>query len=367
MKIYNNPNRKDWPKILARPTFEQASLEEKVSGILKDIKTFGDVAVKRFTAQFDKVDLDNAKVSSAELEAAIATVPEDLKQAIQQAKNNIEAFHTSQREPVQVVETMPGVKCWRKSVGIDKVGLYIPGGPAPLFSTILMLGVPAKLAGCQEIVLCTPPSKDGTVNPAILYTANLVGVTQIFKIGGVQAVGAMAYGTGTVPKVYKIFGPGNQYVTAAKQVVQRDGTAIDMPAGPSEVMVVADGSANPAFVAADLLSQAEHGVDSSVVLVVTNETLLKSIQRELDIQLAALPRREFAAKALENSCAIINDNVFDVVDIINEYAPEHLILSMESAAGVANDITNAGSVFIGHYSPESVGDYASGTNHTLPT
>lgn len=367
MKIYNNPVRKDWSTILARPTFESNTLEEKVTGILKDIKTFGDIAVKRFTTQFDNITLDTSKVSQIEMTTAIAEVPDELKNAIQQAKSNIEAFHLTQKDPVQLVETMPGVKCWRKSVGIDKVGLYIPGGTAPLFSTILMLGVPAKIAGCQEIVLCTPPGKDGKVNPAILFTANLVGVTQIFKIGGVQAIGAMAYGTENVPKVYKIFGPGNQYVTAAKQVVQRDGLAIDMPAGPSEVMVVADSSANPAFVAADLLSQAEHGVDSQVVLVATNEVIVRKVQVELEKQLAALPRREFASKALENSCIIINDNVFDVVDIINEYAPEHLILSMESAAGLANDITNAGSVFIGHYSPESVGDYASGTNHTLPT
>ena len=367
MKIYNNPARKDWSKILARPTFERNSLEEKVTGILKDIKTFGDVAVKRFTTQFDQVTLETAKVTSEEITEAIANVSTELKTAIEQAKSNIEAFHLAQKEPIQVIETMPGVKCWRKSVGIDKVGLYIPGGTAPLFSTILMLGVPAKIAGCQEVVLCTPPGKDGKVNPAILFTAHLVGVTQIFKIGGVQAIGAMAYGTETVPKVYKIFGPGNQYVTAAKQVVQRDGLAIDMPAGPSEVMVVADSSANPAFVAADLLSQAEHGADSQVVLVATNELVVKGVQAELTKQLAALPRRELAAKALDNSCTIINDNVFDVVDIINEYAPEHLILSIESAAGIANEITNTGSVFIGHYSPESVGDYASGTNHTLPT
>lgn len=367
MKIYNNPDRKDWPKILARPTFERNSLEEKVTGILKDIKTFGDIAVKRFTTQFDQVTLETSKVTNEEITEAIANVSPELKAAINQAKSNIEAFHIAQKEPVQIIETMPGVKCWRKSVGIDKVGLYIPGGTAPLFSTILMLGIPAKIAGCQEVVLCTPPGKGGKVNPAILFTAHLVGVTQIFKIGGVQAIGAMAYGTETVPKVYKIFGPGNQYVTAAKQVVQRDGLAIDMPAGPSEVMVVADSSANPAFVAADLLSQAEHGADSQVVLVATNESVVKGVQAELAKQLAALPRKEFAAKALENSCTIINDNVFDVVDIINEYAPEHLILSIEAAAGIANDITNAGSVFIGHYSPESVGDYASGTNHTLPT
>ncbi len=367
MKIYNNPARKDWPNILARPTFESAALEEKVTGILKDIQTFGDIAIKRFTTQFDKVTLETSKVTKEEVATAIAEVAPELKAAIQQAKSNIETFHLAQKESPQVIETMPGVKCWRKSVGIDKVGLYIPGGTAPLFSTILMLGVPAKIAGCQEIVLCTPPGKDGKVNPAILFTANLVGVTQIFKIGGVQAIGAMAYGTQTVPKVYKIFGPGNQYVTAAKQVVQRDGLAIDMPAGPSEVMVVADSSANPAFVAADLLSQAEHGADSQVVLVATNTAVVEGVQAELAKQLAALPRREFAAKALANSCTIINDNVFEVVDIINEYAPEHLILSIESAAGVANDITNAGSVFIGHYSPESVGDYASGTNHTLPT
>lgn len=367
MKVYNNPNRKDWPGILERPTFESVSLEEKVAGILKDIQTFGDLAVKRFTSQFDKVELDNPKVGLTEIEEAIAQVPEALKKAIQQAKSNIETFHLAQKEPIQEVETMPGVRCWRKSVGIQKVGLYIPGGTAPLFSTILMLGVPAKIAGCKEIVLCTPPGKDGKVNPAILYTAHLVGVTQIFKIGGVQAIGAMAYGTDTVPKVYKIFGPGNQYVTAAKQMVQRDGIAIDMPAGPSEVMVVADGSANPAFVAADLLSQAEHGADSQVVLLATNESILKGVQKELASQLAALPRREFAAKALENSCAIINDNAFDILDMINEYAPEHLILSIESAEGMASGVDNAGSVFIGHYSPESVGDYASGTNHTLPT
>jgi len=367
MKIYNNPDRKDWPNILARPTFESVSLEETVGGILKDIQTFGDIAIKRFTKQFDKVDLASPKVESAEIQSAIAKLPTELKEAIKQAKSNIEKFHLAQKETVEEIETMPGVKCWRKSVGIDKVGLYIPGGTAPLFSTILMLGVPAKIAGCKEIVLCTPPSKDGSINPAILYTAHLVGVTKIFKIGGVQAIGAMAFGTETVPKVYKIFGPGNQYVTAAKQVVQRHGLAIDMPAGPSEAMVVADSSANPAFVAADLLSQAEHGVDSHLVLVATNEKVVKGIQAELSKQLAALPRKELAAKTLENSCTIINDNVFDVVDIINEYAPEHLILSIEAAEGVANDVTNAGSVFIGHYSPESVGDYASGTNHTLPT
>jgi histidinol dehydrogenase len=367
MKIYNNPARKDWATILKRPTFESNALEDKIQIILKEIQQFGDEAIQRFTLQFDKIDLKNAKVSAPEIDAAIQLVPTTLQNAIQQAKNNIHAFHAAQQVPVQTIETMPGVKCWRKSVGIDKVGLYIPGGTAPLFSTILMLGVPAKIAGCKEIILCTPPDKEGKVNPAILYTAHLVGITQIFKIGGVQAIGAMAYGTQSVPKVHKIFGPGNQYVTAAKQMVQKAGLAIDMPAGPSEVMVVADSSANPAFVAADLLSQAEHGPDSQVVLVATNASIIEAVQKELDSQLAALPRRAFAQKALDNSCAIINDNVFDVLDIINEYAPEHLILSIEAAEGLANEVTNAGSVFIGHYSPESVGDYASGTNHTLPT
>ena len=367
MKIYQQPDRSDWVSILARPVFDSSDLEEKVGAILQTVRREGDAAVRRFTKQFDGADLAESRVGTAEIDAAVANLDESLKDAIRQAKANITAFHERQRETVEVVETMPGVQCWRKSVGIDKVGLYIPGGTAPLFSTILMLGIPAKLAGCQEIVLCTPPAEDGSVHPAILFTAHLVGVTRIFKIGGVQAIGAMAYGTESVPRVYKIFGPGNQYVTAAKQLVQRDGLAIDMPAGPSEVMVVADGSANPAFVAADLLSQAEHGVDSQVVLIASNRDVVQNVQGELDRQLALLPRRSFAAKALENSCAIVQENVFEVVDLINTYAPEHLILSLEAAEGIANDITNAGSVFIGHYTPESVGDYASGTNHTLPT
>ncbi len=367
MKIHIQPNRKDWPTILQRPTFESRSLEEKVLGILETIKKSGDAAVKAYTLQFDRVELADFEVKKAAIDLATATLNEDLKNAIRQAKKNIETFHTAQQEPVQEIETMPGVRCWRKSVGIQKVGLYIPGGTAPLFSTILMLGVPAKLAGCKEIILCTPPGKDGQVHPAILFTAQLVGITKIFKIGGVQAIGAMAYGTDSVPKVYKIFGPGNQYVTAAKQVVQRDGIAIDMPAGPSEVMVVADDTANPAFVAADLLSQAEHGVDSQVVLLASDQSILAAVQKELTIQLAQLPRREFAAKALENSLAIVTNDAFEILDIINEYAPEHLILAMEAAEGIAHSVTNACSVFIGHYSPESVGDYASGTNHTLPT
>lgn len=367
MKVYNNPDKTDWPKILARPAFERKSLDEKVMGILKDIQSFGDIAIKRFTLEFDKVNLKDFRVSASEIEAATVNLSDELKSAIQQAKKNIDTFHQTQKEPVTIVETMPGVKCWRKSVGIEKVGLYIPGGTAPLFSTILMLGIPAKIAGCKEIILCTPPAKYGKVHPAILYTAKLVGVTKIFKIGGVQAIGAMAYGTQSVPKVYKIFGPGNQYVTAAKQAVQRDGMAIDMPAGPSEVMVIADKSANPAFVAADLLSQAEHGVDSQVVLVATTPKIVEAVQQELKLQLAALPRQSLASKALENSCAIINDTTSDITEIINEYAPEHLILATNNANEMANKVFNAGSVFIGHYSPESVGDYASGTNHTLPT
>ncbi len=367
MKIYIKPDKAEWGTILKRPVFESASLKEKVAGILKDVQTFGHLAVKRYTIEFDKVELASPKVSEAEIQAAIRIIPRDLQIAIRQAKKNIEAFHLAQKEPIQEIETMPGVRCWRKSVGIQKVGLYIPGGTAPLFSTILMLGVPAKIARCQEIILCTPPGKDGKVNPAILFTAHLVGVTKIFKIGGVQAIGAMAYGTENVPKVHKLFGPGNQYVTAAKQLVQREGIAIDMPAGPSEVMVVADATANPAFIAADLLSQAEHGADSQVVLVASNKLIVNKVQRELTKQLAQLPRKELAAEALENSCAIVTDDVFEVLEIINEYAPEHLILSLEAATGLAEGVVNAGSVFIGHYSPESVGDYASGTNHTLPT
>ena len=301
-------------------------------------------------------------------ESAEHAIPNSLKTAIQLAKENIEKFHLSQLQKMERIETMPGVWCWRKSVGIENVGIYIPGGTAPLFSTVLMLGIPAKIAGCKNIILCTPPNNDkGEVHPAIIYAATLVGVTHIYTVGGVQAIAAMAYGTATIPKVHKIFGPGNQYVTAAKQLVQQSGVAIDMPAGPSEVCVWADDSAIPSFVAADLLSQAEHGVDSQVLLVASNEKIVENVQAELAVQLAQLPRKDIAAKALENSKAIIIENKLEALELINQYAPEHLIMSIENAEIVAEKVVNAGSVFIGNYSPESVGDYASGTNHTLPT
>ncbi len=367
MKLHIHPDKSTWRTLLQRPVFETAALEKTVGHILQAIKNEGDTAVKRYTAQFDKVEIAALQVSEVEIEEAVAALDADLKQAIQTAKANIEKFHAQQIQPIEVVETMPGVRCWRKSVGIEKVGLYIPGGTAPLFSTVLMLGVPAKLAGCQEIILCSPPNKAGKIHPAILYAAHLVGVTKIFKAGGVQAIGAFAYGTESIPQVYKIFGPGNQYVTAAKQLVNKEGTAIDMPAGPSEVLVCADASASPAFVAADLLSQAEHGVDSQVVLVAFDEALVAKVNAEIERQLTNLPRKTIAEKALENSLAIIVKSESEALDLINEYAPEHLILAMANAEAFAESIINAGSVFIGHYTPESVGDYASGTNHTLPT
>ncbi len=367
MKVYQNTNPKDWATILQRPVMDTAQLENKVSTILEAVQSKGDAALKEFTARFDGVELDDLQVSAAELALADRLVEDRLKQAIQTAKANIERFHQQQQLQPEVVETMPGVRCWRKSVAIERVGLYIPGGTAPLFSTILMLGVPAKIAGCQELVLCTPPSKDGSIHPAILYTASLVGCTKIFKVGGAQAIAAMAYGTESIASTYKIFGPGNQYVTAAKQLVNKSGIAIDMPAGPSEVLVCADASANAAYVAADLLSQAEHGVDSQVVLVAFDTELVKAIQEEITAQLARLPRKDMAAKALENSVAIIAKNREEAQGIINTYAPEHLILAVEEELAFSEGIRNAGSIFLGNYTPESVGDYASGTNHTLPT
>ena len=367
MKIYINPDKSTWRELLQRPVFETVSMEKTVSDILQSIKKEGDNAVKRYTLQFDQVAMEALQVSEAEMQEAIQSLNEDLKKAIQIAKTNIETFHRQQIQPIEIIETMPGVRCWRKSVGIEKVGLYIPGGTAPLFSTVLMLGIPAKLAGCREIILCSPPNQEGKIHPAILYTANLVGITKIFKVGGVQAIGALAYGTETIPQAYKIFGPGNQYVTAAKQLVNKAGIAIDMPAGPSEVLVCADDSANPAFVAADLLSQAEHGVDSQVVLVAFDEKIVQKVQTEIEIQLAHLPRKDIAAKALDNSMAIVVKSQSEALDLINEYAPEHLILALENAENFVESIVNAGSVFIGNYTPESVGDYASGTNHTLPT
>ena len=367
MKKIELPERNTWSHILQRPVIDTVTLEQQVKGVLDVVKQDGDKAVLQFTRQFDGVQLSSLVVTDEEIESAIQQVPDDLKRAIKQAANNIRVFHEKQKTAIEVVETMKGVRCWRKSVGIDKVGLYIPGGTAPLFSTILMLAIPAQIAGCKEVILCSPPDKEGKLNPAILYAASLTGVHKIFKMGGVQAIAAMAYGTETVPRVYKIFGPGNQYVTCAKQLVHHEGTAIDMPAGPSEICVLADASANPSFVAADLLSQAEHGADSQVLLVSIDNQLIDAVIKELSVQLEQLPRKEMAVKALENSKAIFVKNMDDAIDLVNEYAAEHLIIACEQDEWIAEKITNAGSVFLGNYSPESVGDYASGTNHTLPT
>ena len=367
MQVFEEPSKQEWEALLQRPNFEAAELLPKVQSILDAVALEGDAALLRFSATFDQVQLKSLCIDPALIQAAEALVAPALKTAIQSAKVNIEIFHQAQLKKEEKIETMPGVWCWRKSVGIEKVGIYIPGGTAPLFSTVLMLGIPAKLAGCKEVILCTPPSKDGTVDPAILYAAGLVGIQQIYTIGGAQAIAAMAYGTATVPKVFKIFGPGNQYVTAAKQLVQQQGVAIDMPAGPSEVCVYADETAVPSFVAADLLSQAEHGADSQVLLIASNSNIVEQVQLEITQQLADLPRADFATKALGHSKAIVIASREDAIQLINAYAPEHLILSVDNALVVAEKIINAGSVFIGNYSPESVGDYASGTNHTLPT
>jgi len=367
METIKYPAKEIWKEILKRPAIDNTSLEETVQSVLLDIKTKGQSAVNKYTLQFDKVDIDNILVTNDEFILAEKLISGELKQAIQLAKKNIETFHSAQKENSQVIETMPGVKCWRKSIAIQKVGLYIPGGTAPLFSTILMLGVPAKLAGCEEIILCTPPDKNGNINPAIIYTAKLVGITKVYKVGGVQAVGAMAYGTEIIPQVYKIFGPGNQYVTCAKQTINKQGVAIDMPAGPSEVAVLVDETCVPEFVAADLLSQAEHGSDSQVILVSTNETIIQNIQTELEKQLTVLPRKDLASKALENSKAILMKTNTEAINLLNEYAPEHLIIACANDEQLAEQVVNAGSVFLGNYSCESAGDYASGTNHTLPT
>jgi histidinol dehydrogenase len=367
MQLHIYPAKESWKALLQRPVFDATALQEKVKGVLADVQENGDAALRKYTAQFDEVTLDTFVVTPAETAAAVAALPNELKQAIAIAAANIRAFHEKQVAGVEVIETMPGVQCWRKSVGIDKVGLYIPGGTAPLFSTILMLGIPAQLAGCKEVVLCSPPAKDGSLHPAILYAAQLVGVTRVYKLGGVQAIAAMAYGTETVPQVYKIFGPGNQYVTCAKQLIQQHGIAIDMPAGPSEVCVLADETADAAFVAADLLSQAEHGADSQVLLVSMQEALVGKVEEEIARQLAVLPRRDLAVKALENSKAIVVKDLEEAIALVNEYAAEHLIISCNNDEAIAAQISNAGSVFLGNYSPESAGDYASGTNHTLPT
>ena len=367
MKVFNEPKMNEWASIIERPSIDAAQLNDNVRNIIDEVIAGGDAAIKKITLEFDRVSVNEFKVAAEKIAAAENLLTAGLKTAIQLAKVNIEVFHNSQVQQVERIETMPGVWCWRKSVGIEKVGIYIPGGSAPLFSTVLMLGVPAKMAGCKEIILCTPPNEQGDIHPAILYAASLVGVTAIYSVGGAQAIAAMAYGTASIAKVHKIFGPGNQYVTAAKQLVQQNGVAIDMPAGPSEVCVWADENAIPSFVAADLLSQAEHGPDSQVILVANNIEIVGAIQNEIDLQLTTLPRKDFAAKALANSKAIVLSNQEHAIDLINAYAPEHLILAVDNALQIADKIINAGSVFIGNYSPESVGDYASGTNHTLPT
>ncbi len=367
MKIFKNPPREEWSSICERPQLELSFLESSVRNVMNRVKNSGDNALREITLQFDKVELTDIQASKAEIADAEKAISSELKTAIHAAAKNVETFHAAQRRDILKVETMPGVNCWRKGVPIDKVGIYIPGGTAPLFSTVLMLGIPAKLAGCSEIVLCTPPDKNGAINPAILYTASLVGVTKIFKLGGAQAIAAMAYGTESVPAVYKIFGPGNQYVTKAKQLISEEGVAIDMPAGPSEVLVLADETARPSFIAADLLSQAEHGEDSQVVLVLLNETILDDVKSEIERQLEKLPRKSIAAKALAHSRVVITGSITDALDFVNEYAPEHLIINTANAETITEKVRNAGSVFLGNYSPEAIGDYASGTNHTLPT
>ncbi len=367
MKIYNNPPKETWQQLTQRPQLELEFLDSAVRNLLNRVKKSGDSALRELTLQFDKVSIQEFLVTTEETEEAVKGIPAELQRAIRMAASNIEKFHAAQKRESMQVETTPGVSCWRKAVAIDKVGIYIPGGSAPLFSTVLMLGIPAKLAGCREVILCTPPDASGNVNAAILFAAQLVGVTKIFKVGGAQAIAAMAYGTKSVPKVYKIFGPGNQYVTKAKQLVIEDGLAIDMPAGPSEVLVMADDSSNPSFVAADLLSQAEHGEDSQVILVVNKESLIAPIQMEIEKQISVLPRKAIAERALVNSRVILLENQQDAIEFVNEYAPEHLIINTKNTEEIASAIINAGSVFLGNYSPEAMGDYASGTNHTLPT
>lgn len=367
MNLVINPPKKEWSDILQRPVFDAKNLMPMVQEVLNAIQEKGDQAVKDYTLSFDQVNLSSIQLNEDQINQIASTLDSHVKKAIEVAKINIEKFHQTQLQKVEKIETMPGVWCWRKSIGIEKVGMYIPGGTAPLFSTVLMLGIPASIAGCKEIILCTPPNKDRKIDAAIAYAAQLIGIKNIYTIGGVQAIGAMAFGTESVPKVYKIFGPGNQYVTAAKQLVQQYGTAIDMPAGPSEVCVWADETAIPSFVAADLLSQAEHGADSQVLLVASEEKIVEQIKQALNEQLLLLPRKDFAEKALANSKAIVIHETEQALALINEYAPEHLILSIQQAEMIAEKVWNAGSVFIGNYSPESVGDYASGTNHTLPT
>lgn len=361
------PVRENWQELCRRPEIPGIDLENVVRDIINNIKSESDKAVYFYSGKFDGILPGKLKVTSEEILDSIEQIPQSLKNAINVAKKNIESFHSAQLHTEPVIETIEGVRCWRKNVPIEKVGLYIPGGSAPLFSTLLMLGIPAKLAGCNEIVVCTPPGKNGKISPLILYTAQLIGISEIFKVGGAQAIAAMAYGTESIPKVYKIFGPGNQYVTKAKKLIQQDGIAIDMPAGPSEVLVIADNKANPEFIAADLLSQAEHGPDSQVIMLTDNPNLIDKVKSEVDKQVEQLPRKDIALKALENSKLILLATLNDCIDFSNMYAPEHLIINTADANYVAGNIKNAGSVFLGNFSCESAGDYASGTNHTLPT
>jgi histidinol dehydrogenase len=375
MKVIINPGKKEWKAIISRPVMDVLSLQDKVRTVLQDVKMNSDAAVKKYTLQFDGITIDKLAVSEEQINAASQSLLPSLKKAIETAANNIRSFHEKQIEQPRIIETMPGVKCWRRSVAIERIGLYIPGGTAPLFSTVLMLGIPANIAGCKEIILCTPPSsslfssqaRDEGVHPAILFAAQLAGIKKIFTVGGVQAIAAMAYGTETIPAVYKIFGPGNQYVSCAKQLIQTDGIAIDMPAGPSEICVLADQTCDPAFVAADLLSQAEHGADSQVLFICNDKTIIDEVINEIEKQLMVLPRKEIAQQVIANSHAIMLTDMNEAIDLVNEYAPEHLVIACKEYDTIAEKIINAGSVFLGNYSPESAGDYASGTNHTLPT
>ncbi len=367
MKRVYHPPVNQWAELCKRPQLDLTFLEGNVNNILERVRKSGDAALFEFTQKFDHVTLQNLQVSTREIEEAVHSLPGELKSAILAASKNIEVFHTAQKRSIEKIETMPGVTCWRKATPVQTIGMYIPGGTAPLFSTVLMLAIPARLAGCKEVILCSPPDKKGKINPAIIFAAHLTGVSKIFKVGGAQAIAAMAYGTESIPQVVKIFGPGNQYVTKAKQLVSQQGIAIDMPAGPSEVLVIADESAPPEFVAADLLSQAEHGVDSQVVLVSTTPTILDKVQIEIANQLAKLPRKELAQEALNNSLAILFANESELVGFVNAYAPEHLIINTQNNKELEQQIVNAGSIFLGAFTPEAAGDYASGTNHTLPT
>lgn len=367
MKTINNPPKSQWPVLCERPQIELDFLEGSVKNIINRVRKSGDDAVRELTLQFDKVQVGELQVSEKEIAEAAATIPSTLKTAILAAAKNIEVFHAAQKRITEKIETMPGVTCWRKATAIQKVGIYIPGGSAPLFSTVLMLGVPARLSGCEEVILCSPPDKSGKINPAILFAAQLTGVKKIFKVGGAQAIAAMAFGTVTIPSVSKIFGPGNQYVTKAKQLISQEGIAIDMPAGPSEVLVIADENADPVFVAADLLSQAEHGADSQVVLATTNAEMVTRISKEIEKQLESLPRKEIAKEALSNSLSLVFENNKELIAFVNEFAPEHLIINTKDCDQLVDQVVNAGSIFLGPYTPEAAGDYASGTNHTLPT